>query len=77
MNSLSELMYRVMNGKTVEPVKRVKSLFHVQRGFRNFSVLPSNISHKYEIINGITRTQLLLENIEQNNALFAKLRAVK
>ena len=66
-----------MNGKTVEPVKRVKSLFHVKRGFRNSDVVPHHITHKYEIIDGITRTRLLLENIEQNNALLAKLRAVK
>ncbi len=72
--SLAEILHYTFSGKRIEPVKRVKCLDHVPRGFRAFPEHPRNIWHTYPIKNGISASKILAENIMANNSLLKRLR---
>ena len=58
----------------VEPIKRVKCLGHVKRGYRDLVEMPRYIWHKYPIKGGITPMSLIAENVLNNNALLKRLK---
>jgi len=72
--SLDNLIARTLNGRVVEPIKRIKCLGHVPRGLRNRPEPPRWMAHTYPIKGGKTRMQTMIsENLTKNNALFKRL----
>lgn len=74
VKSLSEIMSRVISGKRVEPVKRVKCLEHVPRGLRDMPEPKRWIVHAYPIKGGKTLMETKVrENLTKNNALLSRI----
>lgn len=71
--SITTLLEQIMHGNRIEPIKRVKCLYHVKRGRRNLPERPRHVAHTYAIKGGISNSDLMLENISANNALFQRL----
>jgi hypothetical protein len=71
--SVSLIIERSLKDKKIEPIPRVKDLYHVSRGCRNLAVLPRYIHHKYPIVNGLSNIDLMGVTIAKHNALLQRL----
>lgn len=71
--TLSEVIAYTFRAKVVEPVRRVKDLDHVPRGHRAGAPSPRHVSHRFPIKGGVSRAELLAQNIYASNALFKQL----
>lgn len=61
------------NDKCYEPVKRVKDLSHVSKGFRDKIVEPHFVKHTYPISGGVSIIEIMLENLTKNNSIMKKI----